>query len=53
VTNSHCTTTQFVSDGATLYQNPNTAANAVGNEVYDRALYACVSGVAGAGGISA
>ncbi len=46
VTNSHCTTTQYATDGATIYQNTNTAANAIGAEVADRALYACVSGVA-------
>jgi hypothetical protein len=46
VTNSHCTTTQFTWEGTTLYQNTVAAGNAVGHEVSDRALYACVAGVA-------
>jgi hypothetical protein len=46
VTNSHCTTNQYASDGVTIYQNTILAGNAVGNEVADRALYACVAGVA-------
>jgi hypothetical protein len=46
VTNSHCTTTQNASDGAAIYQNTNAAGNQVGNEVADRGLYACVTGVA-------
>lgn len=46
VTNSHCTTTQYATDGVAEYQNTVAAGNQVGNEVADRALYACVSGVA-------
>ncbi|HET6763504.1 MAG TPA: hypothetical protein VFH27_07520, partial [Longimicrobiaceae bacterium] len=46
VTNSHCTTTQYATDGVTIYQNTVAAGNAVGTEVADRALYACVTGVA-------
>lgn len=46
VTNSHCTTTQNAFDGATIYQNTNAAGNAIGAEVADRGLYACVAGVA-------
>jgi hypothetical protein len=46
VTNSHCTTSQFATDGSTLYQHTNVAGNAVGAEVADRGLYACISGVA-------
>lgn len=46
VTNSHCTTTQYATDGATIYQNTVASGNAIGAEVADRALYACVSGVA-------
>jgi len=45
VTNSHCTTTQNAIDGATIYQNTNAAGNAIGAEVADRGLYACVVGV--------
>ena len=46
VTNSHCTTTQYASDGAAIYQPTVASGNQVGNEVADRGLYACVSGVA-------
>lgn len=46
VTNSHCTTTQNAADGAAIFQNTNAAGNQVGNEVADRGLYACVTGVA-------
>ncbi|HET6231104.1 MAG TPA: hypothetical protein VFE05_13605 [Longimicrobiaceae bacterium] len=45
VTNSHCTTTQYVSDGVAIYQNTVAAGNQVGNEVADRGMWAC----AGAG----
>lgn len=41
VTNAHCTGTQYASDGIAIYQNTNAAGNQIGNEVYDRALYAC------------
>lgn len=46
VTNSHCTGTQYASDGIAIYQNTNAAGNQIGNEVADRGLYACVTGVA-------
>lgn len=46
VTNSHCTGTQNASDGIAIFQHTNAAGNQIGNEVADRALYACVSGVA-------
>lgn len=46
VTNSHCTGTQYATDGIAIYQNTNAAGNQIGNEVADRGLYACVSGVA-------
>lgn len=45
VTNSHCTGTQNAYDGIAIYQNTNAAGNQIGNEVADRGLYACVSGV--------
>lgn len=45
VTNSHCTTLQNARDSAAIYQNTNSAGNWVGNEVADRGLYACVTGV--------
>jgi hypothetical protein len=45
VTNSHCTTTQYASDGVAIYQNTIAAGNQIGNEVADRGLYACVSGI--------
>ena len=45
VTNSHCTTTQYVSDGAAIYQNVVGAGNQIGNEVADRGMWACVTGV--------
>jgi hypothetical protein len=41
VTNSHCTTSYLASDGSTIYQNTNSAANAIGYETADRGLYAC------------
>ena len=44
VTNSHCTTTQYASDGVAEYQNVVGSGNQVGNEVADRALYACTTG---------
>ncbi|HET7464756.1 MAG TPA: hypothetical protein VFJ82_26170 [Longimicrobium sp.] len=44
VTNSHCTTTQYASDGVAEYQNTVASGNQVGNEVADRALYACATG---------
>lgn len=46
VTNSHCTGTQNAFDGIAIYQNTNAAGNQIGNEVHDRGLYACVTGVA-------
>jgi hypothetical protein len=46
VTNSHCTTTQNATDGVTIYQNNVVSGYAIGAEVADRGLYACVSGVA-------
>lgn len=46
VTNSHCTGTQNANDGIAIYQNTIAAGNQIGNEVADRGLYACVSGVA-------
>ncbi len=46
VTNSHCTRRQYASDGIALYQPSRTTGNEIGVEVADRALYACVSGVA-------
>ncbi|HEU0300827.1 MAG TPA: hypothetical protein VFR37_15300, partial [Longimicrobium sp.] len=45
VTNSHCTGTQNAYDGIAIYQNTNAAGNQIGNEVHDRGLYACVTGV--------
>jgi hypothetical protein len=45
VTNSHCTGTQYVSDGIAIYQNTVASTNLVGAEIADRGLYACVSGV--------
>jgi len=41
VTNSHCTTTQYASDGVAEYQNTVLAGNQVGNEVADRGMWAC------------
>jgi hypothetical protein len=41
VTNSHCTTTQYVSDGVAEYQNTVASGNQVGNEVADRGMWAC------------
>jgi hypothetical protein len=41
VTNSHCTTTQYVADGVAEYQNTVATGNQVGNEVADRGMYAC------------
>jgi hypothetical protein len=46
VTNAHCTGTQYASDGIAIHQNVVASGNQIGNEVADRALYACVSGVA-------
>ena len=46
VTNSHCTRRQYSADGITLYQPSRVTGNEIGVEVADRALYACVSGVA-------
>jgi hypothetical protein len=46
VTNSHCTRRQYATDGITLYQPTRVTGNEIGAEVADRALYACVSGVA-------
>ncbi|HYH82673.1 MAG TPA: hypothetical protein VEX86_22970 [Longimicrobium sp.] len=46
VTNSHCTTTQYATDGVAVYQHTVLAGNQVGNEVADRGMYACVTGVA-------
>jgi hypothetical protein len=46
VTNSHCTGTQYASDGIAIHQNVVASGNQIGNEVADRGLYACVSGVA-------
>ncbi|HST60719.1 MAG TPA: hypothetical protein VLK84_18610 [Longimicrobium sp.] len=45
VTNSHCTTSQYAYDGVSIYQNV-VAGTAIGSEVADQGLYACVSGVA-------
>jgi hypothetical protein len=45
VTNSHCTGTQNAYDGIAIYQNTVASGNQIGNEVADRALYSCVSGV--------
>lgn len=46
VTNSHCTGTQNASDGIAIYQNTVASGNQIGNEIADRGLYACISGVA-------
>ena len=46
VTNSHCTGTQYLSDGIAIYQNTILSGNLIGSEVADRGLYACVTGVA-------
>jgi hypothetical protein len=46
VTNAHCTGTQYANDGIAIYQNTVAAGNQIGNEVYDRPLYACTAGVA-------
>lgn len=46
VTNSHCTGTQNANDGIAIFQHTNAAGNQIGNEVADRANYACVTGVA-------
>ena len=46
VTNSHCTRRQYASDGIALYQPTRVTGNEIGVEIADRALYACVSGVA-------
>jgi hypothetical protein len=46
VTNSHCTRRQYATDGITLYQPSRVTGNEIGVEIADRALYACVSGVA-------
>jgi hypothetical protein len=46
VTNSHCTGTQNASDGIAIHQNVVASGNQIGNEIADRGLYACVSGVA-------
>ena len=46
VTNSHCTGTQYANDGIAIYQNTILSGNQIGNEVADRGLYACVTGVA-------
>jgi hypothetical protein len=46
VTNSHCTGTQYASDGIAIYQHTVLAGNQIGNEVADRGLYGCVTGVA-------
>jgi hypothetical protein len=45
VTNSHCTTTQYVTDGAAIYQHTVAAGNQIGNEVADRGMWACVTGI--------
>lgn len=41
VTNAHCTGTQYASDGIAIYQNTVASGNHIGNEVYDRGMYAC------------
>jgi hypothetical protein len=41
VTNAHCTTTQYATDGVTIYQPVVASGNAVGAEVADRGMYAC------------
>ncbi len=41
VTNSHCTGTQYVSDGIAIYQNTVASGNQIGNEVADRGMWAC------------
>lgn len=46
VTNAHCTGTQYASDGIAIHQNVVASGNQIGNEVADRGMYACVSGVA-------
>ncbi|MET0396831.1 MAG: hypothetical protein ABW277_08420 [Longimicrobiaceae bacterium] len=46
VTNAHCTGTQYANDGIAIYQNTVAAGNQIGNEVADRGMWACVSGVA-------
>ncbi len=46
VTNSHCTRRQYATDGIALYQPSRVTGNEIGVEIADRALYACVSGVA-------
>ncbi|HYR10672.1 MAG TPA: hypothetical protein VEQ60_23040, partial [Longimicrobium sp.] len=46
VTNSHCTGTQYANDGIAIYQNTNAAGNQIGNEVADRGMWACWTGVA-------
>jgi hypothetical protein len=45
VTNSHCTGTQYVSDGIAIYQNTVVSGSQIGAEIADRGLYACISGV--------
>ena len=46
VTNAHCTGTQYANDGIAIYQNTVASGNQIGNEVADRGMWACVSGVA-------
>jgi hypothetical protein len=41
VTNSHCTGTQYVSDGIAEYQNLVASGNQIGNEIADRGMWAC------------
>jgi hypothetical protein len=41
VSNSHCTGTQYVSDGIAEYQNLVASGNQIGNEVADRGMWAC------------
>ena len=41
VTNAHCTTSQYATDGVAIYQHTIASGNHVGNEVADRGMYAC------------
>jgi hypothetical protein len=46
VTNAHCTGTQYALDGIAISQHTTAAGNLIGNEVHDRGMYACITGVA-------
>ena len=41
VTNSHCTGTQYASDGIAIYQPTVAFGNQIGNEIADRGMWAC------------